>query len=164
MAINLKSSIGTSTANSYVSLASANSYYQVRINSDAWTNIESSTSSTGAYNDKKRALLIQATRELDRTFRFHGGKYNVGIRGSSDYQALEFPRANDYESDGTIYIEEDVKYAVYEQALWILQRTNARQAEGETVINRQLIGKDSYNYLRPYINQQVTPSGNHPWQ
>ena len=163
MAINLKSSIGTPTANSYVSLASANSYYNEHYNAQSWTNISSATNAT-ASNDQKKRILIQATREIDRTFRFFKGKYNTGTQGETDYQALEFPRSNDFLSSGTLFIESAVKYATYEQALWILQRTMPRQQVGETIVDRSIIGKESYNYLNPYVTRQVQPRGKYPWQ
>jgi len=159
----IKSSIGTATANCYVSEASANSYFDERYNSQAWDDLGGSTNAT-AVSNLKAQILIQATRELDRTYRFHDSKYNNGPRGASDYQHLEFPRANDYDASGNVYIEQEVKFATYEQALWILQRTQPRREEGEAIVNRTIIGKDSYNYIRPFVNRQVKPNGRYIWQ
>ena len=163
MAINLKSSVGTPTANSYVSLASANSYYEAHYNAQSWANLSSATNATAA-NEPKKKILIQATREIDRTFRFYKGKYNTGLQGETTYQALQFPRSDDYLASGTLFIEEAVKYATYEQALWIMQRTMPRQQVGETIVDRSIIGKEAYNYLRAYVTRQVIPKGKYPWQ
>jgi hypothetical protein len=159
----IKPSIGTSTANCYVTEASANSYFDVHFNSQAWDNLDGSTNAT-AVSNQKQALLIQATRELDRTFRFFDHKYNTGERGQDDYQALEFPRSTDYDSSSNLYIQDDVKYATYEQALWILMRTKPRRSEDDTILTRSIVGQDAYNYLLPYVNRQAKPSGNYIWQ
>ena len=159
----LKPSIGTSTANSYVSEASANSYFEVHFNSQSWTNLDGSTNATAA-SSLKSSLLIQATREMDRTYRFHEAKYNTGIRGATDYQALQFPRTSDTDNDGDVYILDDIKYATYEQALWIQRRTMPRTSNDESISNRSIIGKDCYNYLDKYVNRQVKPYGKYIWQ
>lgn len=159
----IRNSIGTSTANCYVSEASANSYFDERYNSQAWDDLGGSTNAT-AVSSLKAQILIQATREIDNTFRFFGNKYNFGVRGQSNYQNLEFPRSTDYDASGVLYIEDEVKFATYEQALWILQRTQPRRDEGENIVNRSIIGKDTYNFLRMFVNRQIKPTGKHTWQ
>ena len=162
MAIELRSSIGTPTANSYVSLASANSYFQVRENSEGWNDISSSTSSTGAANDKKRRLLIQATKEIDKTYRFYGSKASDAVIGDSEYQNLEFPRTDNVDNNGNEIIIEDVKITTYEQALWILNRTSPVRTEDGEIVERAYIGKEAYLYLRPYIDRTVRKINMYP--
>ena len=159
----IRPSIATPTANCYVTEASANSYFEERYNSQAWDNLASSTNATAASNIKK-SLLIQSTRELDRTYRFFGSKYNYGVRGQSNYQNLQFPRQSDYDADSNLYIQDDVKYATYEQALWILMRTNQRRTEEGTIVNTDMVSKEAYDYIRPYVTRQVVNSGQYPWQ
>lgn len=162
MAINLYSSIGTPTANSYVSLASANSYFSARENAEPWNDISNATSNATAADDKKKRLLTQATRELDKTYRYYGSKANNGLRGSSDYQNLEFPRYNDVDVDGNEIIIDDVKTSTYEQALWILNRTSQKKTEDGTIINRQFIGPETFIYISPYIERTVERVGMYP--
>jgi len=159
----IKPSIGTSTANCYVTEASANSYFEIHYNSQAWTNLLGNTNATASSN-LKQAVLIQATREIDRTFRFFGGKYNTGQRGQTNYQTLEFPRGADYDANGDLYIQDDIKFGTYEQALWILMRTKQRRSETDTVDSRSIIGKDAYNYIDGFVNRQVVPRGSYIWQ
>jgi hypothetical protein len=160
----IHTSLGTPTANSYVSTASANEYFQTRENSDNWDDIgDESTTSTIATATKEN-LLIQATREIDRTYRFHDTKYNQGIRGQDTYQNLEFPRFSNIDADTNLFIPDEIKYATYEQALWIRERTGKRTTEDGAVIEKQIIGDESFDYLKEWINRQTLPTGKYPWQ
>lgn len=159
----VKYSIGTPTANSYVSTASANTYFNERFLSDSWDNLSDATNATAAATIRGN-LLIQATKEIDRTYRFFQSKYNTGLIGATDYQALEFPRTCHTDADGNLYIDEDVKTACYEQALWILQRATPRKTETEEVIERRFVGSEAYTYLKPYVTLQAKTTGAYPWQ
>lgn len=86
-----------STSNSYITLADAETYFNERLNSDAWEDANE--------NDKKRAL-ITATKSIDR-LNFSGAKTN-------DDQVLQFPRDDDASIPTTI------KDAVCENALILL--------------------------------------------
>lgn len=158
----IKTSIATPTANSYVSVASANTYFNSRANADAWNDISSSTSNTTTVRTTKENLLTQATREIDKTYRFFGSKYNTGIRGDSDYQALEFPRSHDLLSDSTPYIEDEIKYSTYEQAVWILERQSSRKTEDGAIVKRPFIGSETYQYLKPFVLRSVQATGRWP--
>ena len=160
----IKTSIATPTANSYVSVASANTYFNARHNADAWNDISSCTTNTTSIREQKENLLIQATREIDRTYRFFGHKYNTGIEGDAEYQFLEFPRGHHLNADSAPIIKEEVKYATYEQALWILERTTSRKTEGGEVVQRPFIGREAYQYLKPFVNRQVPGTGIYSWQ
>lgn len=157
-------SIATPTANSYVSVGSANTYFQTRYDSDSWTAISSGTNSTAA-NEIKGNILIQATREIDNTFRFFGEKYNAGIRGQSDYQALEFPKSHDVDVNSTPYILDEVKYATYEQAIFIAKGKRGIKTDNTatfTTFNGVEFSQESYNYLRPMIKRTVKMTGQYP--
>jgi hypothetical protein len=160
----IRTSIATPTANSYISVASANTYFTGRFNSDPWNDISSSTTNTTAVRQEKENLLIQAAREIDNTYRFNGSKYNQGIEGDSDFQNLQFPRANDVDNDSDPFIKENIQFAALEQALWIRERATERKTEEGTLIDRAFIGKQTYLYLKPYITRTVPSSGNWPWQ
>jgi hypothetical protein len=160
----IMTSIGTPTANSYVSVASADDYFSNYYQSEAWDEISSAASSTTTARTEKEGLLIQATREIDNTFRFYGSKYNTGLIGATDYQNLEFPRFDNTDNDGDIYILPEVKEATYQQALWVKLRRNKRfNAEGN-LTNLPLVADEAYNYIKKQVNRQVNPTGNYPWQ
>lgn len=161
--MSIHTSIGTPTANSYVSVSEANTYFNSRENSDAWLNIASSTNGTAA-NTRKENLLKMATREIDNTYRYHDTKYYNGIRGEAQYQALQFPRADNTDSDGNLIIPYEIQDATCEQALWIMERTGKRTSEDGAVIEKSVIGSESYNYLKSWINRQVELSGKWSWQ
>lgn len=159
----IQTSIGTPTATSYVSVASANSYFTARESADAWNDISSGTNATAA-TTRKENILKMATREIDRTYRFHDSKYNQGIKGQDEYQNLEFPRSSNLDADSNLFIPDEVKYATYEQALWILERSGKRTSEGGEVIEFQTIGDYSYNYMKAWINRQVQGVNKYSWQ
>jgi len=156
-------SIGTSTANSYVSVASANTYYRAYYQSDAWDEITSATTNTTASRTEKEGLLIQATRELDTTYRFFSSKYNQGIQGDTDYQNLSFPRSGDTLSNGSTFIQQDIKEATYQQAIWVKLRRNKRFSSDGALTTLPLIAEEAYNYIKGYVNRQVTSTGQYPW-
>ena len=75
-------------ANSFLSLADANTFFEGHTNAAAWT---------AATDDQKKAALVTATRLLDSYFQFIGFK-------TSDSQALQWPRVealdiNQYSGD-----------------------------------------------------------------
>jgi hypothetical protein len=159
----IKTSIGTPTANSYVSVASADEYFNGRYNSDSWLAISFATSDTATVRTDKENLLIQATRDIDKTYRFFGSKYNTGIKGQSTYQNLEFPRNDDVDVDNNLIIRDEIKYATYEQALWVIERSTQRKTEDGAVVSMAIFGKDAYNYINSYIDRTVPMTGKYPW-
>jgi hypothetical protein len=147
-----------------VSVASANTYFESYYQNDAWDEITDATSNTASSRVEKESLLIQATREIDNTFRFFQSKYNSGLQGATDYQNLEFPRSGNINNDGEIYIIPEVKEATYQQAIWIKLRRNRRTAEDGTISELPFIAPESFNYIKKWINRQVTGQGTYPWQ
>jgi hypothetical protein len=162
----IHTSIATPTADSYVSVASANTYFNNRDHSDAWLDITGTAmvGGTTAAREKKENLLKQATREIDRTYRFFSSKYYQGIKGESTYQFLEFPRTENVDANANLYIPDEVKYATYEQALWVMERTGKRTNEDGAVIEPQFIGKEAFNYIKEWVNIQIKPTGKYSWQ
>ena len=115
---------GSSTANSYVTLAQADAYWE---GDSLWL---------AQADSDREAKLIRATRDIERLggakasnsparSEFPGLPYHCAIgtiylSGSS--QALHFPRATDIAFGGTLVIPESVQDAVCEQARWLVQR------------------------------------------
>ena len=111
MAATINATIKSETANSYVTLTEANSYFETVPDSSTWTN---------KTDDQKKRSLISATRWID-TFVFYGDRCDDG-------QALKFPR-NNYQVDGVelacTKIPNNIKYAQYELARALANDTDA---------------------------------------
>ena len=111
MAATINATIKGENANSYVTLAEANDYFDTSPDSSTWTN---------KTDDQKKRSLISATRWID-TFVFYGDRCDDG-------QALKFPR-NNYQVDGVelacTKIPNNIKYAQYELARALANDTDA---------------------------------------
>ena len=111
MAATINATVKGENANSNVTLAEANDYFD--------TSPDSSTS-TNKTDDQKKRSLISATRWID-TFVFYGDRCDDG-------QALKFPR-NNYQVDGVELacskIPNNIKYAQYELARALANDTDA---------------------------------------
>ena len=111
MAATIDATIKGASANSYVTLAEANTYFETVPDSSTWTN---------KTDDQKNRSLIAATRWID-SFVFYGDRCDDG-------QALKFPR-NNYQVDGVELacskIPNNIKYAQYELANALANDTNA---------------------------------------
>jgi hypothetical protein len=160
----IHTSIGTSTADSYVSVSYANTYFNERIFSDTWLNIASNSTSTLGTVARKENLLKQATREIDRALRFHENKYYLGDIGADDYQALQFPRSSNIDADGALYVPDEIKDATCEQALWIMERGGKRTDANGLVIDRQLISGEALGYIGKWSTRLVQPYNQYPWK
>ena len=111
MAATINATIKSETANSYVTLTEANSYFETVPDSSTWTN---------KTDDQKKRSLISATRWID-TFVFQGDRCD-------ENQALKFPRTN-YQVDrvelSCSTIPLNIKYAQYELARALANDTDA---------------------------------------
>ena len=111
MAATITATLSSASANSYVTLAEANTYFETVPDSSTWTN---------KTDDQKNRALIAATRWID-TFVFYGDRCDNG-------QALKFPR-NNYKVDDVelacTTIPNDIKYAQYELARALANDTGA---------------------------------------
>ena len=111
MAATITATLSSATANSYVTLAEANTYFETVPDSTTWDD---------KTVDQKNRALIAATRWID-TFVFYGDRCDNG-------QALKFPR-NNYKVDDVelacTAIPNDIKYAQYELARALANETDA---------------------------------------
>ena len=106
MAFTLDSTPGSSTSNSYLSVAEADDYFAGRFGADQWMTFTST---------QKQQLLVSASKQLD-TCVFGGIKSKV-------IQSLQWPRRGVVDRDGLvisdIIIPSKLKEAVCELAFWI---------------------------------------------
>ena len=111
MAATIDATLSGTSANSYVTLAEANSYFETVPDSSTWTN---------KTDDQKNRALIAAAREIDNLV-FYGDRCDNG-------QALKFPR-NNYEVDDVelacTAVPNNIKYAQYELARALANDTDA---------------------------------------
>ncbi len=101
--MSLNATVGSSDANSYVTVAEANIYFADRLHAEVWDNADNADSA-----------LITASRMLDWYVKWKGYK-------STSEQSMGWPRVNVLRRDGTevddSIIPQEVKVAVYELAL-----------------------------------------------
>lgn len=76
--------IGSASANSYITLADATTYFGNRLNAEVWD---------AATSDNQTKALLMATKRLER-------ENWIGVRATST-QALAWPRGNAQKPDGT---------------------------------------------------------------
>ena len=119
MAATINATLKSSTANSYVTLAEANSYFETVPDSATWDD---------KTDDQKNRSLISATRWID-SLNFYGDRCD-------NDQALKWPR-NNYHVDTVelvcSLIPAEIKYATYELARALANDTGAiTDATGET--------------------------------
>lgn len=111
MAATINATLSSASANSYVTLADANAYFETVPDSSTWTN---------KTDDQKNRALISATRWID-SLNYYGDRCD-------EDQALKWPR-NNYDVDGVelecSLIPNDVKYATYELARALANDTGA---------------------------------------
>lgn len=111
----LDATVGTATANSYATVAEADTYFAERTNVNSWD---------GA-TTQKAVSLIMATRRIDQES-FKGTRTNpsTDVDTTDPKQALKWPRTDVETEDGLLYdpaaIPRIVKYATFEMALRIL--------------------------------------------
>ena len=103
----LDATVGSSTANSYVTVAEADSYFSDRLHADAWEDYE-----------YKASALVTASQMLDWYVRWKGSK-------ATETQSMQWPRSGVVRRDGTTVADDiipsEVKTAVYELALSSLE-------------------------------------------
>ena len=111
MPATIDATLSGASANSYVTLAAANTYFETVPNSSTWTD---------KTDDQKNRALISATRWID-ALSFYGDRCTTT-------QALKWPREN-YTVDGVdlacSLIPEGIKTATYELARALANDTDA---------------------------------------
>ena len=125
MAATINATLSSDTANSYVTLAEADSYFETTPDSTQWDN---------KTDDNKNRALISATRWID-SLNFYGDRCDNG-------QALKWPR-NNYEVDDVSLtcsvIPAEIKYATYELARSLANDTGAiTDSTGDTGLYEQV--------------------------
>jgi hypothetical protein len=110
VALLLNATVGSPTANSYLTREEADTYFETRLYSSAWTQ---------AAAGLRDAALTWATRLLDRAITWNGAI-------SSLTQSLRWPRTGALTLDGQLYIADvipaELKEATAELALYLLRR------------------------------------------
>ena len=152
MPITIVETVGSGSANSFVSVAEADAYLGARLNSSAWTGTE-----------PKKIALIEATRELTRLV-------YQGYR-TDDVQALAFPRTYCPNPDipsitaltdtADVYFADDeiptrIKEAQIELALEFLKAgtTDLAALDGTIGIVREKVGPLETEFAQPYQRAQ----------
>ena len=111
MAATINATLSSASANSYVTLAEADAYFETVPDATTWDN---------KLDDARNRALIAATRWID-SFVFFGDRCDHG-------QALKFPR-NNYQVDDVelacTAIPNNIKYAQYELARALANDTDA---------------------------------------
>jgi len=111
VAATITATLSSATANSYVTLAEANDYFETVPDSSTWTD---------KTDDQKNRALIAATRWIDSLV-YYGDRCD-------NAQALKFPR-NNYKVDDVelscTTIPNNIKYAQYELARALANDTGA---------------------------------------
>lgn len=111
MAATINATLSSASANSYVTLAEANTYFETVPDSSTWDD---------KTDDQKNRSLISSTRWID-SLNFYGDRCDTN-------QALSWPR-NNYHVDRVELtcsaIPADIKYAAYELARALVNDTNS---------------------------------------
>ena len=111
MAATINATLSSASANSYVTLAEANTYFETVPDSSTWDD---------KTDDQKNRSLISSTRWID-SLNFYGDRCDTG-------QALSWPR-NNYHVDRVELtcsaIPADIKYAAYELARALVNDTDS---------------------------------------
>lgn len=110
MALVLDATVGGANANSYVTVAEADTYFEGRLYATDWT---------GATTENKTTALVMATTVLDDWAEWVGSKADL-----IENQALRWPRYNVEHRDGE-WFDSDVipaflRRAVCEEAIYLL--------------------------------------------
>ena len=126
MAVNFDTTVGGDNANSYATVAEADTYFTDR-NNTAWTGTD----------DEKKSALIKATDYIENTYKLQWLGYKT-----TKAQALAFPRAGINDFDG-YYVDEDtipksIKNAQIESALLIINGTELNASVGRKVKSEQV--------------------------
>jgi len=108
MALELDATLGGATANTYLTLAEAETYFEKRLHSDDWDD---------ATDAQKNEALAMSARMIDGMYDFVGTIMTTT-------QALRWPRGNVYDIDGRYLtpteIPSPIANAQCEQALYLL--------------------------------------------
>lgn len=138
MTVTLTTTVGGSTANSYIDEAAAsayvNSFLTDRSARDAWV---------AALSDDRARALIRATQLIDSVVLW------VGVK-STGTQSLAWPRAGAYDADGYLQSDESIPLAVQnaqaETAVWLLTKAGAVPSTNSAQFDSIKVGPITLNY------------------
>ena len=137
MAVNLDATPGGLSANSYASVAEADTYVDSYVleesNRDLWLDQDT---------DDKARLLIQATRQIDWYYSWYG-------RRMLDEQALEWPRYYVYREHLPLPYNEvplEIKHGVIEMALWLIAQQDSTPVDGPFQLDEVAVGSIRVNF------------------
>jgi hypothetical protein len=129
MAVTVVATAKATNANSYVSVADADTYFEGRLNASGW---ESSATA-----DEKNRAVVMATNRLEQE-EYHGTP-------TSSTQRLLWPRSGLSDDDGRSYdqdtIPRPVEEATYELALALLNGETELKDTGLEGFNRAKVGR-----------------------
>lgn len=156
MAVIFDTTIGGSSANSYVAVAEADDYWATRIYKNTWD--------AATTTDKQNALIF-ATRLLDTWVDWKGYI-------TKEDQALRWPRYDVYTRDGwaidSDVIPDDIKNATSELAGYLLQGDSTGQPDtlgfsrlkvGDLELEIDKLDRDKYGALPDSVIAFVEPYG-----
>jgi len=156
MPITITTTVGGATSNSYVSVSDADTYFESRLNTSAWTGDD----------DKKKALVMAAKRLQDEQWR--GSRVD-------DTQALAWPRydVEKYDNAGSGYgsyptyydtdeIPQPVKDAQCELALFYLQNTAAEDEANQAIVEEAAFDSNAVRVKYANAGQSRAQSGQLP--
>lgn len=133
----LNATIGSDSANSYVTLSEATAYFEDRAHASDWESFE----------DQEK-ILITASRMLDWYTNWKGTKSSVS-------QSMDWPRSGAIRTDGTEVdddiIPQEVKIATYELALSSLS--------GDRTVDNELTGIKKVQVSSLSIEANVDSTG-----
>jgi hypothetical protein len=134
----IDATVGTSTANSYVTLVEADAYLATRVGAATWVDLE---------QDQKEAYLLTANRQLEIAL------WN-GLKQYPSVQALSFPRTGlvDYDSQVITGIPKKLKEAQLELAYWLLTEGDRYMSDTDL----QQISKLSIGPLNLEVSKSAT--------
>lgn len=107
----LDATVAGTNANSYITLAFADAYFQPSMEWEEWESNEAAW---------RTRALVSATRTIEREFRGFGAWWNKYDLVDPE-QALLFPRSGDYNDSGSLEIVDEVEEATCLLALHLLR-------------------------------------------
>jgi len=137
----------TVNENSYIDLTGADSYFETRLNADAWDN---------ASEEEKKKALITATNRIDY-YNFIGVKYDAD-------QPLEFPRRYFHQIEPFYRYDQElqdgetpqeVKDATCEEAIELLDLNTALEKKQKQGITSESIGDTSRSYSEDAVKRKL---------
>ncbi len=150
MALTIDTTVGGAAANSYVSVAQADTYFEARLNTSAWTGDE----------DKKKALRMAAKRLQDENWR--------GCR-VDDTQALAWPRyevENPDSPSGDYFADDEIPQRVIdaqcELAIFYLQNTAAEDEANQAIVEEAALDSNAVRVKYANAGRSRAQSGELP--